>query len=81
MKKNITIYHSTVQISEFMTKRMNLPEVDLEKVIAPWKEILATNREIPNLDNQMCIGGLDFANIRDFASVGLLFRKTMITFG
>ncbi|HDB6639895.1 TPA: terminase large subunit, partial [Staphylococcus aureus] len=32
-------------------------------------------REIPNLDNQMCIGGLDFANIRDFASVGLLFRK------
>ncbi|HDJ5637314.1 TPA: terminase large subunit, partial [Staphylococcus aureus] len=36
---------------------------------------LATNREIPNLDNQMCIGGLDFANIRDFASVGLLFRK------
>ncbi|HEH0976890.1 TPA: terminase large subunit [Staphylococcus aureus] len=60
---------------EFMTKRMNLPEVDLEKVIAPWKEILATNREIPNLDNQMCIGGLDFANIRDFASVGLLFRK------
>ncbi len=41
-----------------MTKRMNLPEVDLEKVIAPWKEILATNRNT-NLDNQMCIGGLD----------------------
>ncbi len=60
---------------EFMTKRMNLPEVDLEKVIAPWEEILATNRPIPKLDNQMCIGGLDFANIRDFASVGLLFRK------
>lgn len=61
--------------TEFMTKRMNLPEVDLEKVIAPWEEILATNRPIPKLDNQMCIGGLDFANIRDFASVGLLFRK------
>lgn len=61
--------------SEFMTKRMNLPEVDLEKVIAPWEEILATNRPIPDLKHQMCIGGLDFANIRDFASVGLLFRK------
>lgn len=59
---------------EFMTKRMNLPEVDLEKVIAPWEEILATNRPIPDLRGRPCIGGLDFANIRDFASVGLLFR-------
>lgn len=60
---------------EFMTKRMNLPEVDLEKVIAPWEEILATNRPMPDLSYQQCIGGLDFANIRDFASVGLLFRN------
>lgn len=30
---------------EFMTKRMNLPEVDEERVVAPWEEILATNRE------------------------------------
>lgn len=60
---------------EFMTKRMNLPEVDLEKVIAPWEEILATNRPIPDLRGRPCIGGLDFANIRDFASVGLLFRN------
>lgn len=60
---------------EFMTKRMNLPEVDLEKVIAPWEEILATNRPIPDLSGRPCIGGLDFANIRDFASVGLLFRN------
>ncbi|TDM35200.1 terminase large subunit [Macrococcoides canis] len=60
---------------EFMTKRMNLPEVDLEKVIAPWEEILATNRPIPDLRGRPCVGGLDFANIRDFASVGLLFRN------
>lgn len=59
---------------EFMTKRMNLPEVDEEKVVAPWEEILATNREFPNLENKACIGGLDYALVRDFASVGLLFR-------
>ncbi|MCE5096531.1 terminase TerL endonuclease subunit [Staphylococcus devriesei] len=59
---------------EFMTKRMNLPEVDEEKVVAPWEEILATNKPLPNLENKACIGGLDYALVRDFASVGLLFR-------
>ncbi|KGL46238.1 terminase TerL endonuclease subunit [Paenilisteria newyorkensis] len=58
----------------FMTKRMNLPEVDLEKVVAPWEEILATNRAMPNLKNKACIGGFDYASIKDFAAVGLLFR-------
>ena len=58
---------------EFMTKRMNLPEVDEEKVVAPWEEILATNKPLPNLENKACIG-LDYALVRDFASVGLLFR-------
>ena len=59
---------------EFMTKRMNLPEIDLEKVVAPWEDILATNREFPILENKQCIGGLDYASIKDFAAVGLLFR-------
>lgn len=59
---------------EFMTKRMNLPEVNLEKVVAPWDEVLATNINLPELKNRTCIGGLDYASIRDFAAVGLLFR-------
>ncbi|MGD3158252.1 terminase TerL endonuclease subunit [Staphylococcus cohnii] len=59
---------------EFMTKRMNLPEVDEEKVVAPWEEIKATNKPLPNLENKACVGGLDYALVRDFASVGLLFR-------
>ncbi|PTI27812.1 terminase large subunit [Staphylococcus xylosus] len=60
---------------EFMTKRMNLPEVDEEKVVAPWEEIKAAKRALPNLENKACIGGLDYALVRDFASVGLLFRE------
>lgn len=59
---------------EFITKRMNVPDVDEEKVVALWDEILATNKEMPNLENKACIGGLDYALVRDFASVGLLFR-------
>ena len=65
---------SPTKRQEFMTKRMNLPEVDLEKVVAPWEEIIATNRPFPILERKQCIGGLDYASIKDFAAVGLLFR-------
>lgn len=59
---------------EFITKRMNIPKVDLEKSVATWEEIEATNREMPELINEECIGCLDYASIRDFAACGLLFR-------
>ncbi|WP_242309220.1 terminase TerL endonuclease subunit [Bacillus cereus group sp. BfR-BA-01524] len=60
---------------EFMTKRMNLPVTNLERSVAKWSEILATNRSFPDLYAQECIGALDFASIRDFAACGLLFRQ------
>lgn len=59
---------------EFMTKRMNLPVTDLERSVAKWEEIEATNQEMPNLLNKECIGCLDFASIRDFAACGLVFK-------
>lgn len=58
----------------FLTKRMNLPEKDLEKSVATWEEILATNQPFPDLKHLPCIGGLDYARIKDFAAVGLLFK-------
>lgn len=58
----------------FMTKRMNFPATDLETSVATWEEIEATNRPFPGLRNKSCVGGLDFASIRDFAAVGLLFK-------
>ncbi|MEC3599360.1 terminase large subunit, partial [Bacillus thuringiensis] len=66
----------------FMTKRMNIPEVDLTKAVAPWEEIMRTGyeedgetlREIPDLTHKVAVGGLDYASIKDFASVGLLFK-------
>lgn len=58
----------------FMTKRMNYPETDLNKTVASWNDILATNRPFPILKHRTAVGGLDFASIKDFASVGLLFK-------
>ncbi|WP_433943472.1 terminase TerL endonuclease subunit [Paenibacillus sp. SN-8-1] len=59
---------------EFMTKRMNLPLTDLERSVAKWEEIAGTNHPIPNLEGRECIGCIDFAQIRDFAAVGLVFK-------
>lgn len=58
----------------FMTKRMNYPEIDLAKSVASWEDIEATNRSMPELKHRSCVGGLDYADIRDFAAVGLLFK-------
>lgn len=58
----------------FMTKRMNSPATDLETSVASWEEIQATNRPFPELTNRSCVGGLDFASVRDFVAVGLLFK-------
>ncbi len=59
---------------EFMTKRMNLPAQESYSVVAEWEKIKATDREIPDLKGQKCIGAIDYASVRDFCSVGLLFK-------
>ena len=66
--------HSPSSRENFMTKRMNLPEVDSSKVVASYEDILETNQEIPILKGKTAIGGVDYASIRDFAAVGLLFK-------
>ena len=61
---------------EFMTKRMNLPEADLEKDVTSRDKLLACLRS-PGIDlkGRSCVAGFDYASIRDFASVGLLFKN------
>ena len=66
--------HSPSSRENFMTKRMNLPEVDSSKVVASYEDILETNQDIPILKGKTAIGGVDYASIRDFAAVGLLFK-------
>ncbi|PCF80176.1 terminase [Staphylococcus intermedius] len=67
--------HSPSGYENFMTKRMNLPEEDSSKIVASRDEVLATNRDIPPLKNKTAIGGVDYASIKDFAAVGLLFKQ------
>lgn len=69
------LQHAPSGRENFMTKRMNFPEVDLAKVVASYEDVYATSREIPLLKNKTAIGGLDFASIKDFAAVGLLFKQ------
>lgn len=68
---------------EFMTKRMNMPDRDDEVTVASWNDILHTTyddiesktpRTTPDLSNRSCVIGIDYADIRDFASAGCLFK-------
>lgn len=74
-------YQSHVAI-EFLTKRMNYPAEDNYTVVAPWPKILATNKPIPydELKGLQCIGAIDYAQITDFASCGLLFKHKGIRY-
>lgn len=60
---------------EFMTKRMNIPSQLSQDGVADWDKILATNQPFPDLSGEECIGGIDYADTRDFVGVGLLFKK------
>lgn len=67
--------NSTSKMIEFLTKRMNIPTEDAFAVVAEWEDIEATEQEYPtNLEQLPCVAALDYADIRDFASCGLLFR-------
>ena len=61
---------------EFMTKRMNIPKQLFQHKIATYEDILATDQPLPDdLHKYECIGGVDYAELRDFCSVGLLFKR------
>jgi len=61
---------------DFLTKRMNFPTEDAYTAAVPWEKILKTDKPIPykELKGVSCIGAIDYAQITDFASVGLLFK-------
>lgn len=61
--------------SAFMTKRMNIPKGSKDIEVTTWENILATNKEIPDLEGATCSVGIDYTKVNDFLSVGLLFLK------
>ena len=66
---------------EFLTKRMNLPARNEEQTVTSWSNILRccysdierkTPRPTPDTDGRQAILGIDYADVRDFASAGRL---------
>lgn len=60
---------------EFIVKRMNFTEGNSEVDVATHEQLKATNQEFPNFKGHSCVAGFDYASIKDFASVGLLFMQ------
>jgi phage terminase large subunit-like protein len=75
MKEYNDMKQSSELVVAFYTKRMNLPKEDAARAVAEWEEIKDTNQPIPDLTGQECIGAVDFSDLRDFCSVGLLFKN------
>lgn len=62
---------------EFITKRLNFVIDDVTTAVADWEDILATNKPVNWNDFKYlsCVGAIDYASVRDFIGVGLLFKK------
>lgn len=68
---------------ELMTKRFNLPASREEQAITTWENILRCcysdierkiPRPVPDTSGQFAVVGIDYADIRDFVSVGVLTK-------
>lgn len=59
--------------SDFMTKRMNRPQLQEAAPVAEWEHILATNRPVVDLEGRQCVFGIDYTKTTDFLDVGLYF--------
>lgn len=68
---------------EFMTKRMNLPARNEEQTVTSWDNILRCSyndikrkvpRPTPEILGKSAIIGIDYADVRDFASAGTLVK-------
>jgi phage terminase large subunit-like protein len=62
--------------SEFYTKRMNWPRSNKEVAVTDYdKNIVPTNRPLPDMTGWSCTVGIDYAQINDWASVNYHFKR------
>lgn len=59
---------------EFVIKRMNFTEGNDERDVTTPEKLMATNQPFPEIEGMSCVAGFDYASIRDFVNVGLLFK-------
>ena len=79
MQKQYSEYKANPQGSEFLTKRMNLPQTYEAQSVADWDDIKACRVEkLPDLEYTDCVAGIDYAKTNDWVAAGLLFRNNDI---
>jgi phage terminase large subunit-like protein len=61
--------------ANFYTKRMNWPKGNRELQVTEWDNIVATNKDLPDMTGWECTVGIDYASMRDWAAVNLHFRR------
>lgn len=66
---------SPEQNPDFLPKRMGLRAGFKEISVTDYEKVLATNKPIPDMSGWSCVVGLDYAELSDWASVNLHFRK------
>lgn len=63
------------QNGDFLTKRMGLRAGQKEISVTDYEKIKATNRPLPDMQRWSCTVGLDYAELNDWATVNLHFRR------
>ncbi len=63
------------QNGDFITKRMGIRAGFKEIAVTDYEKVKATNRPVPDLRGWSCTVGLDYAELSDWASVILHFRR------
>ena len=74
-KEYIDWLGSPEQNPDFLPKRMGLRAGFQEISVTDYEKVLATNKPFPDLNGWRCVASLDYAELSDWASVNLHFRK------
>ncbi len=84
LKEYIEMQRLPSKRPEFITKRMNLPDRNDEQTVASWDNILRCcysdikrkiPRPVPDTQGKMAILAIDYADVRDFVSAGVLTEE------
>lgn len=62
------------QHGDLLTKRFGIRENNNEIAVTDYDNVIATNKEIPDLTRQSCTAGIDYAELSDWAAVNLHFK-------
>ena len=68
------------QFTAFLTKRMNYPSGNKDVIVTEWENILATDKELPDLTGCDAVVGIDYSMITDLTSVVVHIRKGNIRY-